>query len=275
MASVSAPATSSSERAFFTAMAAAMALVVFAGFARTYYLRPLFPLSQPPAPLTPLIHVHGAVFSAWMILLVVQARLVAGRNVALHRRLGLTSIPLAILLVVVGSVTALHAVLRGVAPPGTDARQFLIVPLFALLVFAVLQTSALLCRRHPQAHKRLILLATIGLLPPALARWIVFYLGLRSAGRTGVDDAICGADSRVGLLHAWSTASGDVVGRTLSGDVNSDSPWNCLHRRMARRSGSRRGARAIVRSRCHGRRFALDAKRQSARRAWAAGCRTT
>ncbi len=178
MASVSAPATSSSERAFFTAMAAAMALVVFAGFARTYYLRPLFPLSQPPAPLTPLIHVHGAVFSAWMILLVVQARLVAGRNVALHRRLGLTSIPLAILLVVVGSVTALHAVLRGVAPPGTDARQFLIVPLFALLVFAVLQTSALLCRRHPQAHKRLILLATIGLLPPALARWIVFYLGL-------------------------------------------------------------------------------------------------
>lgn len=177
MARATALTESSSERVFFTAMTASMALIVFTGFARTYYLRPLIPLSSLPGPLTPLIHVHGVVFTAWMVLLVMQARLVARRNLTLHRRIGLSSIPLAILLVGVGTVTALQAVLRGVAPPGVDARQFLVVPLFALLVFGVLYAAALICRRHPQAHKRLILLATIGLLPPALARWIVFYLG--------------------------------------------------------------------------------------------------
>jgi hypothetical protein len=154
-----------------------MALVVFAGFARTYYLRPFVPPTSLPGPLTPIIHVHGVIFTAWMILLVVQARLVASHRVVIHRRLGLLSIPLAILLIGVGSVTALQAVLRGVAPPGIDARQFLVVPLFALVVFGVLYGAAIAYRSRPQAHKRLMLLATMALLPPALARWIVFYLG--------------------------------------------------------------------------------------------------
>jgi hypothetical protein len=167
-----------SERTFFTTMTVAMALIVFAGFARTYYLRPLLPASTLPATLTPLIHVHGVLFSAWMLLLLVQARLVASRNIALHRRVGVSSIPLAILMIGVGTVTALQAAQRGVAPPGVDARQFLVVPLFALVVFGVLYAAAIRYRRQAQTHKRLMLLATIGLLPPALARWIVFYLGL-------------------------------------------------------------------------------------------------
>ena len=33
-------------------------------------------------------------------------------------------------------------------------------------------------RRDPQSHKRLVLLATVALLPPALARWVIVYLGL-------------------------------------------------------------------------------------------------
>lgn len=177
MVVANASATSIRERTFFTAMAAAMAIVVFIGFARTYYLRPFVSPASLPGPLTLLIHVHGVLFTVWMILLVVQARLVASHKIVIHRRLGLASIPLAILLIGVGTVTALQAVLRGVAPPGIDARQFLVVPLFALVVFGVLYGTGILCRSRPQAHKRLMLLATMALLPPALARWIVFYLG--------------------------------------------------------------------------------------------------
>ena len=48
------------EHRFFSAMAAAIVLVALAGFARTYFLRPLLPApAPPPRELTPLIHLHG------------------------------------------------------------------------------------------------------------------------------------------------------------------------------------------------------------------------
>jgi hypothetical protein len=79
-----APAKRRRERLFYTGMAAAFLLVVFAGFARTYYLRPYF-----GAPLlTPLLRLHGLVFSAWIVLLLAQTALVAAKRTPLHRRLG-------------------------------------------------------------------------------------------------------------------------------------------------------------------------------------------
>src|SRR4029450_3359149 len=70
---------------FFVGMAVAAALTVFLGFARTYYLKSAFP--TPAFPL--LFHVHGALFTAWMLLVVLQASLAASRRIALHRRGGL------------------------------------------------------------------------------------------------------------------------------------------------------------------------------------------
>lgn len=66
------------ERVFYTGMAAAFLVVVFAGFARTYYLRPYFAAT----PLQPLLHLHGIVFSAWIVLLHVQTALVATNRTA-------------------------------------------------------------------------------------------------------------------------------------------------------------------------------------------------
>ncbi len=56
--------------------------------------------------------------------------------------------------------------------------EYVTFPLFALLVFAGLFLAALRARRTPATHKRLMLLATFALLPPALARYVIFYLGL-------------------------------------------------------------------------------------------------
>ena len=64
------------DRAFYTGMALAATLSVFVGFARTYYLRPQFQTT--PLPLY--LHIHGAVFTAWMVLFVVQTSLVAARR---------------------------------------------------------------------------------------------------------------------------------------------------------------------------------------------------
>jgi hypothetical protein len=80
---------------------------------------------------------------------------------------------------VVGVLVALHAVLRGITPFGMDPHRFLIVPLVAITLFAVFVVAGIRARRRdPQAHKRYMLLGTIALLPPAVARWaLLFGLG--------------------------------------------------------------------------------------------------
>ena len=76
-----------------------------------------------------------------------------------------------------GMAAAIQGVVRGVGPFGIDPRRFLIVPLFAVGLFAVFVVAGIRARRDPQRHKRLMLLATIALLPPAIARWVLL-LGL-------------------------------------------------------------------------------------------------
>ena len=72
------------ERRFHVAIAGALLFTALAGFAPTYFLKAV---THAPA-LSLLTHVHGAVFTAWLVLLLVQSGLVAGRRVAWHRRLG-------------------------------------------------------------------------------------------------------------------------------------------------------------------------------------------
>lgn len=158
-----------SDRLFFTGMAAAMLLLTFVGFAPTYYLRGVLG-GVPPMPLTPLVHLHGITFSAWVVLLFAQTGLVAARRTDLHRLLGTAMAGLALALVVVGTVTAIEAGRLGSGPPGRDQPKFLILPLTNMLVFAALCGAALWNRRNAQVHKRLMLMATMTLVITPLAR---------------------------------------------------------------------------------------------------------
>ena len=172
------PASQRAERNFFSGMAVAIIFIALAGFARTYFLRPVLPPLTPALrELTPLIHLHGLLFTSWVMLLLVQVRLVAKGRIDLHRRLGMAGVVMAALLVLVGIFTALQAVVRGVAPDGMDPGRFLIVPLVAIGLCAIFIVAAIRARRDAQSHKRLMLLATIALLPPAIARWVLL-LGL-------------------------------------------------------------------------------------------------
>lgn len=155
------------DRLFFGGMALATAVTVFAGFAPSYFLRGLS--DQPP--LSPLIHIHGIVFTSWIVLFVVQASLVAAKRTDIHRRLGIAGVLVAILMLVVGFLAATSAAARGLTPPGgPPPLVFLSIPLGDLVTFAVLFGAGMLRRRAPATHKRLMLLATIALLPPAIAR---------------------------------------------------------------------------------------------------------
>ncbi|HEV8427924.1 MAG TPA: hypothetical protein VGQ41_08505 [Pyrinomonadaceae bacterium] len=141
-------------------------LIVLAGFARTYYLKPLFGTPDLPGRI---VHLHGIVMTAWVMLFVVQISLVATRRTKIHQRLGIFGGVLAALVVVVGILTALFAAARG-ASPGPPALSFLIIPVGDMVIFAVLIGLALYFRRKLDVHKRLMLLAAINLLTPAIAR---------------------------------------------------------------------------------------------------------
>jgi uncharacterized membrane protein YozB (DUF420 family) len=157
----------SRDRRFFTGMAVAAALTVFIGFAPSYYLSGAFG----GRPLTTLVHVHGGIATAWILLFLTLTSLIAAKRTDVHRRLGVAGALLAVLLLVVGYLTAVEAARLGMTPPGGPPPMvFLAVPIGTLVVFAILVGAGLAQRRRSETHKRLMLLGTIALLTPALAR---------------------------------------------------------------------------------------------------------
>ena len=156
------------ERIFFGAVAIVLTVTVLAGFSRTYYFNGLAPS---PFPLSPLLHWHGAVYSAWLVLLVTQTSLIAKGRVSWHRRLGLVGCGLAASMVVLGVAVAVTRTASGVTVDrGIPPLVFLAVPLIGMLVFATLFGAAVLLRRNTAAHKRLMLLATLEIVTAAVAR---------------------------------------------------------------------------------------------------------
>jgi hypothetical protein len=115
-----------------------------------------------------------------MILFVVQVRLVAARQLRLHRRLGAGAVVLSAAMLVLGTLTVFGGVRRHeTAPFGLTPAQFMLVPLIDILVFGTLVTLAVVYRRRAAVHKRLMLLAlTGGLLPAPLARIGTILVGL-------------------------------------------------------------------------------------------------
>jgi hypothetical protein len=110
--------------------------------------------------------------TAWVVLFVVQVRLVSSKQIKRHQQLGYAGIGLGVLVIATGFPTALRAAKYGSAsaPPAIAPLAFMLVPLFDLLIFALLFGAAILYRRRPAAHKRLMLLTALNFVPPALAR---------------------------------------------------------------------------------------------------------
>ena len=155
------------ERWFYVCMSIAVVITVFAGFAPTYYLRPHFTAE----PLIPLLHLHGIVFTSWILLFVVQTTLVAAHRTDIHRRLGILGAVIAVLMILIGSTTAVIRAKLGASPvPGVPILSFLVIPLGDMFVFSILVGAGFFYRRRPDVHKRLMLLATISILAAAIAR---------------------------------------------------------------------------------------------------------
>jgi hypothetical protein len=165
--STAALATRRRTRRFYVGMAIAITITVFAGFSRSYFLKSWYGTRE----LSGLLHIHGLIFTTWVLFFLAQTVLVATGRTYLHRRMGIGGAVLAVLVVIVGTVVAINRAKTGVSPiPGVSSLGFLAIPLFDMVVFAGLVGTALYFRRQLETHKRLMTLSMISLLAAPIAR---------------------------------------------------------------------------------------------------------
>ena len=169
------------ERSFFTAIAIAMIAICLAAFMPS--------LAHPAArvaPISILATAHGLAFSAWLLLFLVQSRLIATHHVAIHKKLGWTAVALLAIMIPLGYSTTMAMVRRGfdlsgdlrsAAPTGNDPAYQAVFPLFNVAIFGTLAVAAIAYGRRPEIHKRLMLFANIELMPAPLAHLIGHHPG--------------------------------------------------------------------------------------------------
>ena len=87
-------------------------------------------------------------------------------------------------------MVAIRAVQLGHAPTGVPSLSFLIIPLGDIVIFAVLVAMAFFYRRRPEIHKRLMVVSTIAILPPGIARWPWMWVAHHPLRFFGVADLI-------------------------------------------------------------------------------------
>ena len=189
MATVPAPRARGFVGSFYIAMAAIFAVIAFTGFAPSYWLR----LPSGTFAGSPMLHLHGLLFSLWTLFFLSQAVLVANGRLRNHKAWGLAGISLATAMVFVGLAVAIAGLERRLALGyGDAARAFAIVPVTSAFLFGGLVAAAMANWRRPEWHKRLMLVATASLLQPAIARFFFMARGAveASARQSGPPPAV-------------------------------------------------------------------------------------
>ena len=156
------------KRYFYFSMSLLLAAIVDAGFRRTINDN----LFHPAVPRPFILWIHGSVFAGWMIFFICQSTLVRIHKVSWHRSLGWFGAGLAAVMVPLGTATAIiMARFDAVQLHLSDADSFLSVPFYAMIAFGVSIALAIYWRRKPELHRRLIFVATCGLMDAPFARF--------------------------------------------------------------------------------------------------------
>jgi hypothetical protein len=156
---------------FFANSSIVIAALIVGTFARTYFL----PLATGSTQFIMLRHVHGAVFFAWLALYVVQSNLVAAGRVKLHRELGIATVAVSGMMLPLGFWMAVREIEEKRAQGARFPFEVAAYNFFDLTLFACAMAGAIYCAaRDLQWHRRLVYVAAVCLLGPAISRWIDF-----------------------------------------------------------------------------------------------------
>lgn len=131
------------------------------------------------APLNLAVAVHGVLFSAWLALFLTQALLIHYGRFTSHRLLGVFGAGLAVVMLISGYFVTIEMVRRGYDLSGDligesgDPLMVMVFQLGDLLCFGLLVALGILFRLRSEAHKRLMLLATVGGMMPAALSHVI------------------------------------------------------------------------------------------------------
>ena len=198
------------DRYFYFVMSLIVATVVVSGFSLTMGERLFHPPVKPPA----LLWVHGAVFFGWIGLFVLQSTLVRVRKVQLHKLLGWFFAGFAALIPVLGIIITRVMSRFEIGTLHFDAAErasFLPIPFNDMLAFIVLFGLAVLWRKRPEYHRRLMLVAACVLTAAAWGRmsaatnvpYISFYCGVDGLILLGVIRDLI-VNRKVHAVYLWS-----------------------------------------------------------------------
>lgn len=160
------------DHVFAAQMALGMLCINLVGFGPTLYLRPFFDVPEIPV----YLYVHGAAGTAWFALFAIQSLLITKSRFGIHRRIGWAGLLVAAVVLVSGIHTSYNMVPRNAALGEVTAADIALyetvttADLTAFVLFPGLVLSAILFRRRSDVHWRLVLLASVSILGPALAR---------------------------------------------------------------------------------------------------------
>jgi hypothetical protein len=160
-------------RLFYPIASFALLVLTLIGFRLFYLHMQAFPGRPLTPPLRTLLIVHGVLMTAWMLLSVVQPLLVATNHKRAHMKLGMFAAVLAAAIVITGYLVAVNA--ARVNPPelrlfGLAPKEFLTVPLFAIMTFAILVFIGVWNRKRPEIHRPMMLMASLAAVSAALGR---------------------------------------------------------------------------------------------------------
>lgn len=135
------------------------------------FLRPALNESRS---VSPALVIHASLFLVWYILFFAQTALISKSKITIHKRLGYASLGLTSVLAISGLMMLL-GVMR--APPTTDdigsifARtSYVWAIIHTLVCFTAFYLLAIKFRQRPPVHKRLMMLASLSMMPATITR---------------------------------------------------------------------------------------------------------
>ena len=154
-------------RYFLVASCLALA-VTLVGFFKTFIL----PSARGTFSAPTVIYVHGGLLFLWAAFLVAQSALIQMGKVKVHRLMGFLGLGLLPCVVISTMAVGVFAMKRDLAlGKGQTAISGLVGTFTAPMIFAALAAAAIIYRRRPELHKRLMLLAMVAILWPAFSRF--------------------------------------------------------------------------------------------------------
>jgi hypothetical protein len=229
-----APTRHSSDHRFYVASAVVSLVLVIVSFGPGL----VDPASR-RGPLTPLVVAHAVTFTGWLVLYLVQTVLAATGRLRWHRRLGVVGVVLAAVMMVVGYQTSIDMVRRGFDLSGDLERNGPVIlqtsfQLWGVPLFGGLVLAAVLNRRRPDVHKRLMWLTIPGVLIGAPIVHAIGHYGLPPVVAPLANFSLLAANplhdrithGRMHPVSLWGGVFFVILANTLAAVISPSPTWH-------------------------------------------------